>query len=437
MLVSEDFLVKTLGECRVESPLKLSTVRGDGIVDFVRSEQRIYYCIECDAEETVKQLSFEKAGPRKLIYFKPDQVTAAIMTSGGLCPGINNVIRSLVLELFYRYGVKNIVGIRYGHKGLDPTFGYEPEKLTPDVVRKISGVGGSLLGTSRGTVDKEVMVDSLQRYGLNILFGVGGDGSQRGLHELYKVVERRGAKICIIGIPKTIDNDIPYVYKTFGLDTAVTIASHALASAHSEAESAYNGIGLVKVMGRHSGYIAALSTIANNDVNFCLVPEIDFDLEGEGGFLNSLELRLQKRHHAVVVVAEGAGQKYFSSAHRETDPSGNVRLKDIGIYLREKIKEYFSRKNIPIDLKYIEPSYMIRSVPTNANDAIYTDELARYAVHAAMAGKTDMMIGQWHNILTHVPLSLVIKEKKSLDIEGELWRNVLSATGQPMCMRRQ
>ncbi|MGA1824357.1 MAG: ATP-dependent 6-phosphofructokinase [bacterium] len=436
MLSEKDFMVKTLGECKVQSPLKLSTVRGDGIVDFVPEEKRIYYCIECDTKDASRRLSFEKAGPRKNIYFQPDKITAAIMTSGGLCPGLNNVIRSLVLELYYRYGVENILGIRYGHKGLEPAFGYEPVKLTPDVVRKIRGDGGSLLGTSRGAVDKETMVNSLVHYGVSILFGVGGDGSQRGLHALYKIVEEKGLQMSIIGIPKTIDNDIPYVFKTFGLDTAVTIAAQALACAHSEAESAYNGIGLVKVMGRDSGYIAAFSAIANNDVNFCLIPEVDFDCAGEGGFLDSLEKRLERRHHAVVVVAEGAGQKFFSSEMRQTDLSGNKRLKDIGVYLREEIKNYFSGKGIPIDLKYIDPSYMIRSVPTNANDAIYTDELARHAVHAAMAGKTDMMIGQWHNVLTHVPLSMVTQETKRLDIEGELWRNVLSATGQPISMKK-
>ena len=435
MLREKDFIVKNLGECKIHSPLKFSNIRGDGLVNFVPDETRIRYHIECDANEETKNLSFEKAGPRNLIYFRPENLTVALMSSGGLCPGLNNVIRSTVMELYYRYGVKNILGIKYGHKGLDPSFGYEPISLSPEVVFRIHDLGGSMLGTSRGEVDKEQMIDSLVKYGINVLFSIGGDGSQRGLHQLYKVAQKRGLKISFIGIPKTIDNDIFYAYKTFGLDTAVTIACQAIRSAHYEAESAYNGVGLVKVMGRHSGYIAALSTIANNDVNFCLIPELDFDLEGDGGLFDVLKTRLAMRHHAVIVVAEGSGQKFFDNENHKIDLSGNIRLRDIGIFLKHKIIAHFSKMSIPIDLKYIEPSYMIRSVPTNANDSIYTDELARCAVHAAMAGKTDLMIGLWYNILTHVPLSLVTSGTKSLDIEGKIWQNVLSATGQPMLIK--
>ncbi|MFH0926105.1 MAG: ATP-dependent 6-phosphofructokinase [bacterium] len=464
MLTEKDFRVKTLGDCMITSPLKYSTIRGDGLVNFVPDNRRIRYYIDYEApvykretredgnlsgcpltfndeqqttddkQNEFENCSFEKAGPRSMVYFQPAQVIAAIMTSGGLCPGLNNVIRSLVMELYYRYGVKKILGIRYGHKGLDPSFSYEPIELNPAIVSRIHETGGSFIGTSRGTVDKEVMAESLMKYKINILFGVGGDGSQKGLHQLSEASEKRGLKISFVGIPKTIDNDIPYAYKTFGLSTAVTIASEATASAHSEAESAHNGIGLVKLMGRNSGYIAALTTIANNDVNFCLVPEADFDLDGEGGFLDVLERRLIKRHHAVIVVAEGAGQKYFENETVERDASGNVRLKDIGFFLREKIKGYFLKKGIHVDLKYIEPSYMIRSVQADADDSIYTDSLARNAVHAGMAGKTDVLVGNWYNMLTYVPLSLVVSRKKRLDIEGDIWRSVLSATGQPLKM---
>ncbi|MBU1864698.1 MAG: ATP-dependent 6-phosphofructokinase, partial [Candidatus Omnitrophica bacterium] len=338
MLNEKDFEIQMLGKADILSPFKLSTTRGDGIANFVEDYTKIPYCLISPCTPGAEGLFFEHAGPREKIYFQPKDVTAAIMTCGGLCPGLNNAIRSIVMQLFYKYNVRKILGIRYGQKGLDPSFGHEPIKLTPEGVVKIHEIGGSFLGTSRGKVDPGVMVDSLVKYNINILLCLGGDGTQKGLHEIYKVIEKRKLKIAVVGIPKTIDNDISYVYKTFGLDTAVTVAKEAVRSAHCEAESAYNGIGLVKVMGRQSGYIAALTTLANNDVNMCLIPEIPFDLHGNGAFLKVLEARLASRHHAVIVIAEGAGQELFTNEKgvQIYDASGNVRMNDIGLLLKKK-----------------------------------------------------------------------------------------------------
>jgi len=434
MLKEKDFLVKTLGKPSIISPIEFSTTRGDGIVNFIGDDVTIPYSIKSDDDPSVRGLAFEAAGPRKMIFFQPEEVTAGIMTCGGLCPGLNDAIRSIIMQLYYKYGVSEIVGIRYGQKGLDPSSGHEPIRLTPDYAKDIHLQGGSVLGTSRGRVDTGIMVDSLEKYGINTLFCLGGDGTQKGLHEIYRVIKERGLKISVVGVPKTIDNDISYVYRTFGVDTAVTVARQAVRAAHSEAISAYNAIGLVKLMGRESGFIAAMTTIAANDVNLCLIPEVPFSIDGEDGLLDILEKRLQRRHHAVVVVAEGAGQEILEKeeAAATYDASGNIRLGDVGFFLKNTIIENFKEKGINIDLKYIDPSYTIRSVPANAEDSMYAAALGRRAVDAAMAGKTDLLIGYWHNYFTHVPLELAVSKRKQVDPEGELWREVLSTTGQPV-----
>lgn len=432
----EDTMIQTLGERTVTSPLEFSVVHGDGISNFVDPDSRLLYDVEVKAGQNLENpVSFEKSGPYRMIYFPPNDVTVGIMTCGGLCPGLNNVIRAIFMELYYKYNVKNILGIPYGYQGLNPKAGHQPMRLSPEKVEEIHKAGGTILGTSRGRVEPEVMLDSLERHGINILFCLGGDGTQRGLHELSQLARERHKEIAFIGLPKTIDNDISFVFKTFGLDTAVTVADKALASAHFEAKSAYNGIGLVKVMGRASGFIASYATLANLDVNFCLIPEIDFDLDGAGGFLECLQRRLYKRKHAVIVVAEGAGQKFFDNESSSTDASGNPVLNDIGLYLKHRIKQYFKEKQIPVDLKYIDPSYMIRSVPTDSNDSIYTGDLARCAVHCGMAGKTDMLVGLWHGQFVNVPLGLIAGRQKKVNPESPLWRSVLSATGQPISMR--
>ncbi|MBD3307448.1 ATP-dependent 6-phosphofructokinase [candidate division KSB3 bacterium] len=427
MLTAEDLQVKTLGECRFESPLNLPEAL------YVSDATRIHYASEIP-NSTEDHLGFEKAGPRKNMFFDPAETKAAIVTCGGLSPGLNDVIRALVMQLYHKYGVEHILGIRFGYKGLNPANWLEPLKLYPGSVERIHETGGTLLGSSRGNERPEVMVDTLEKLGINILFCIGGDGTLRGANVIWQEVERRGLKVAIIGVPKTIDNDIGYVAKTFGFDTAVAEARHALQCAHVEAKGAQNGIGLVKVMGRDSGFIAAHATLANLDVNFTLIPEVPFDLYGKGGLLEVLEQRLKKRHHAVIVVAEGAGQD-LCAGETTRDASGNLRHKDIGVFLRDEIVKYFKAKNTPITLKYIDPSYIIRSVPANASDSIFCAHLGRYAVHAAMAGKTDMIVGRWHDVFTHVPIPITVSSRKKISAEGSLWLSVLESTGQPVSLK--
>jgi 6-phosphofructokinase 1 len=374
--------------------------------------------------------SFELAGPREKIYFDPSKLRCALVTCGGLCPGLNDIIRAVVLELYYHYGVRNIYGIRYGLQGFIPQYGHDIMELTPRSVSKILDMGGSILGSSRGAQDIEAIVDSLERMNTGILFMIGGDGTLEAANILADSILKRSLKISVVGIPKTIDNDIHMVSRSFGFDTAVEVASQAIAGAHNEAKGYPNGIGMIKLMGRHSGFIAATAALAQQDVNFVLIPEVDFDLTGEKGLLKALEDRLKLRGHAVIVVAEGAGQKFFEGQKEERDESGNIRLKDIGLFLKSEISAYFKAKNIDTTLKYIDPSYMIRSLPANANDSVFCGFLGRDAVHAGLAGKTKLIIGHWNNHFVHVPMNLSVGKRKQVLPTGKLWSTVLESTGQ-------
>ena len=369
-------------------------------------------------------------GPRQHLFFDPTKTTAAVVTCGGLCPGLNNVIRGLFYELQANYGVPEILGIRYGYQGLNPTVGEPPMVLEPHRVEEIHKSGGTILGSSRGDQPPEVMVDFLIERGINMLFCVGGDGTQCGAHVLAQEALRRQAPIAVVGIPKTIDNDIAYVDRSFGFDTAVEKALEHITGAHAEANGVPYGVGLVKLMGRHAGFIAAQATLASGQVNFTLIPEVPFHMEGEDGFLEKLHRRLKKRHHALVVVAEGAGQHLLPESLVKYDASGNRRLGNIGIFLKECITTHLAERGIDTKVKYFDPSYHIRSVEANPSDSLLCYKLARRAVHAAMAGKTDMLIGLRHDRFIHVPLPLVTQSDKSVDPESDLWMGVLASTAQ-------
>lgn len=414
--------VTSLGPARFPSP-----IRG-AVSDALRVPENI---VTMPPALPDPGLLFEVAGPRDKLFFDPQETRAGIVTCGGLCPGLNDVIRSLFLELHHAYGVKEVLGFRGGYQGLDPSRGAEPVVLTPEFVDDIHKAGGTVLGTSRGPVDTSIAVDNLVRRQVNILFTIGGDGTQRGGNDLFQEAKKRGHALAVVGIPKTVDNDVAFVSRTFGYFTAVQEASKVLDRAHTEARSVENGISLVKLMGRHAGFIAAGATVASQDVNFCLVPEVPFKLDGERGFLAALKKRILQRQHAVVVVAEGAGQDLLETSQTERDASGNVKFKDIGLFLRERIESFFKAEKVPIVMRYFDPSYIVRSSPANAEDSILCDLFARYAVHAAMAGKTGLVIGFLHEKFIHVPIELLASRKKNLDPTGLGWTAVLAATGQP------
>jgi 6-phosphofructokinase 1 len=434
---SQPVEVATLGEARFRSPLRRSTTPGDSCPKFVpercfvRPAAEVVLDAEPAAAPPEEDLLFEKAGPRQEIYFDPAKARAAVVTCGGLSPGLNNVIRSLYLELHKNYGVPEVVGIRYGYQGLNPQVGEAPVPLTMEYVEQIHERGGTVLGTSRGAQDAATMVDFLSGRGIDILFCLGGDGTQRGARAIHEEIHRRGLPIAVVGIPKTIDNDIPYCDRTFGFTTAVEAAQQVIGCAHVEAKGARDGIGLIKLMGREAGFIAAAATLASQEVNFILIPEVPFILLGENGLLEALRRRMIERHHAVIVVAEGAGQYLFEDAGKQFDASGNVKLRDIGPFLKQQIVGYFDRHGPKVDLKYIDPSYIIRSLPANCEDDALCDEFARRAAHAGMAGKTGLMIGLISGKYVHVPLRLVTGQRRRVDLEGEFWASVLASTGQP------
>jgi len=436
----EDFYVTSLGKESVETPLKHNRREDSPIYKFVKDSERIIYDTSLDhylkcMKNGETPISFEKAGPREMLFFEPAKTKVAIVTCGGLCPGLNNVIRSLVNELHYRYGISRIIGIKYGFEGLVSSYNHPVVEFTAQMVSNIHLIGGSVLGSSRGNQDVEKIVDTLEIMNINILFCIGGDGTLRGAHDIFKEIEKRKLKISVAGIPKTIDNDIDMIQKSFGFETSFSVARDIIRNAHNEAVGAYNGIALIKLMGRDSGFIAASAALAVQEVNFVLVPECEFELYGTRGFLKVLKKRLEDRKHAVIVVAEGAGQDLFENTVVEKDASGNVKHKDIGIYLKEKISEEFKNKKFPHSIRYIDPSYIIRSTPANANDSKFCNLLAQNAVHAALAGKTDFVVGFWNDHFTLMPIPMVTSKRKKIDIEGELWWNVLEATGQPVSMK--
>ncbi|MDX9752887.1 MAG: ATP-dependent 6-phosphofructokinase [bacterium] len=432
-----DFTVRTLGPCRYKSPLQLSRIMGDYAPNSVADSERIVYPRRLSEIKTCSDagrdiLSFEAAGPRECIFFNPSDVKAAIVTCGGLCPGLNDVIKGLVRGMTYQYKIKTIYGILYGYQGLVERSMLEPLLLTPERVETISNEGGTILGSSRGPQPVEEMVDFLAKRGIQILFTIGGDGTLRGALALTEEIQRRGLDIAVIGIPKTIDNDIMYVEKSFGFETAYSIATQVLQSAHAEAKGAYNGVAIVKLMGRQSGFIAANASVASGEVNFTLVPEVPFDLQPPQGFLAALEERILRRHHALIVVAEGAGQDLFAKESiTQTDASGNIKLEDIGLFVRDKVSRYFQERAIPISIKYIDPSYYIRSVPANPSDKMFCLRLAHNAIHAAMAGRTGMLVGYWNSDFTHLPIEAAVSRRNTIDPEEDLWLSVLESTGQP------
>ncbi|MBU4318324.1 MAG: ATP-dependent 6-phosphofructokinase [Proteobacteria bacterium] len=426
--------IDSLGSAKIVSPVRKGE-NGFTNYDFVSDDERVLIEVEwVKLSERIKNAtpipSFEMAGPREKIYFDPSKLKCALVTCGGLCPGLNDIIRAIVLELYYGYGVRHVFGIRYGLQGFIPQYGHHMVELNPEAVTNILEMGGSILGSSRGPQPVEDVVDSLERMNIGILFMIGGDGTIMGASKIAETITERKLNIAVVCIPKTIDNDIHLVSRSFGFDTAVDVATQAIKAAHNEAESYPNGIGLIKLMGRYSGFIAATAALAEQNVNFVLIPEIDFDLEGDRGLLKTLQKRLELRTHAVILVAEGAGQKYFINKKVEKDESGNVRLKDIGPLLKEEITAYFSNKGMEVSVKYIDPSYMIRSLPANANDGVFCSFLGRNAVHAGMAGKTKVLISHWNDHFVHIPLAATAGKRKHVDPSGALWRSVLEATGQ-------
>lgn len=375
--------------------------------------------------------SFIRAGPRKFVHFDPKKVKAAICTCGGLCPGLNNVVREIVLSLHHLYRIDNVIGIRGGYNGFtDPTF--SPIKLTLESVADCHHQGGTILASSRGGFDIDKIIAFLVKHGINQLYIIGGDGTHRGAYSISQECFKRGHNIAVVGIPKTIDNDVDLIDRSFGFQTSVEAAQAAIVSAKTEARcNLPNGIGIVKLMGRSSGFIAAHATLASGDVDLCLVPEVPIVLEGDKGCLPFLMERVERQGHAVVVVAEGAGEELLGQS-AEVDAGGNRKLPAIGEFIKKKITEYFSAHGKVATVKYLDPSYMIRSVPANSADSLYCMLLGQNAVHGAMAGYTAFTVGLVNNRVVYIPIPRVVATSpRIMDPTGRTWERILSMTRQP------
>ena len=436
-ITSDDVAIKDLGKCQIASPVAAHL--GATAMHFVGEADKVLVndCLSqlgAYAGQVGALPAFEMAGPRNKIFFDPRTVKCGIVTCGGLCPGLNNVVRGIVLELAQGYGVRTILGLRFGYEGLAARFGHDPLVLTPAGVAHIHHQGGTILGSSRGSQDPGEVVDRLEALGIDVLFVVGGDGSIRGALALTAEIARRGLKIGVVGVPKTIDNDIHFLDRRFGFESAFSAAVDVIRSAKVEATGARDGIGLVKLMGRHSGFVACHAALASTDVDLVLIPEIPMALDGEGGVVRYLERVLDRQGHAVIVVAEGAAQEmvaHEAAGGPDRDKSGNAKLKDVGVFLRDRLGVAFSQAGREVTLKYMDPSYTIRSVPASPSDSVYCWNMARNAVHAAMAGNTEMLVGRWHGRFVHVPMPLAIRSRKQVGAGDDLWMSVIEATGQP------
>ena len=432
-----DMEVRTLGPARITSPMEPLLSARPTTEHYVAEDDRVLL------DDTVAGVTargvpaaglpgMEPCGPRRKIFFDPAKTRAAIVTCGGLCPGLNDVIAGLVRSLTYHYKVRRVVGIRNGYQGFCASYGHDVVELTPEGVRDIATDGGTVLGTSRGPQDPEEIVDCLERLHVTVLFVVGGDGSMRGAMEVARVIGERGLLISVVGIPKTIDNDIPYIDQSFGFQTAFSLASDAIRAAQVEAKSTANGIGLVKLMGRHSGFIACYAALARSGADVVLIPEVPFGLDGEQGLLAHLRRRVSERGHAVAVVAEGAGQELMGGTGEGSDASGNAKLQDIGRYLRRRIGDHFADAGVETSIRYIDPSYAIRSVPANPYDSVYCVRLSQAAVHAAMSGRTEMVVGRYRRRFVNIPMRTAVSRRNQVDPDGDLWLAVLESTGQPV-----
>jgi 6-phosphofructokinase 1 len=425
--------ISTVGTAKIANPIQFGRFVEEDDAVLVNISRRT---VEGTPKSRKKpeHVFFEPAGPRDKIYYDPSKTKCAVVTCGGLCPGLNDVIRAIVMAAFHEYKVPAVLGIQYGLAGFVPEQGYDVIELTPDFVSRIHEFGGTVLGSSRGPQEPEAIVDALERMNVSILFMVGGDGTMRAASTVVAEIKKRGLSISVVGLPKTIDND--YVSPSFGFDTSVETAAMAIKGAHVEATGAPWGIGLVKVMGRDAGFIAAQSALSCQEVNFCLIPEEPFDIYGPKGFLAALDARMKERGNAVIVVAEGAGQDLLKASGKQ-DASGNVKLSDIAALLKREILDHFRKQDIEATLKYIDPSYIIRSVPANANDRIYCSFLGIHAVHAGMSGRTGLVISRWNGRYVHIPMAVVTKGKKRINTCSNYWRAVLESTGQPVSMKNE
>jgi len=367
-----------------------------------------------------------RANATRHIYWDPKDVRAAIVTCGGLCPGLNSVVRELTDCLYNEYGVKDILGMRGGYHGLSNPEELTPMYLTPKIVNEIHMKGGSVLMAGRGGNDCIRIVDKLKERDINMLFVVGGDGTQSGAHALFLEARKRKMPISIVGVPKSIDNDVMYFDKTFGFESAVAEAVSVIRGSFVEATSANRAVSIVKLMGRDAGFVSMYAAVASNLVDLCLIPEVDVKLQDVLAYVDKV---LAQKGYMVVAVAEGAGQNFVES--EGVDPTGHTKYGDVGVFLRDAINEHLKRSDDGGRSFYFDPSYMIRAVPANPIDHIFCSRLSRDAVHTAMRGYTGVCVGPIHNIIIIMPMNNIASRQKTVNVHRNMWQVCVHQSGMP------
>jgi len=360
----------------------------------------------------------------KHIWWEPKKVKAALITAGGLCPGLNSIIQGVTNCLWRDYGVRQIVGITAGYNGLSDPAKHPSMLLTPELVEDIHMRGGSILKAGRGGFNAAKICETLRAGGYTHLFVIGGDGTQYAGHLLYVEARKQKLPISVVGVPKSIDNDVLFVDRTFGFDSAVEAAAGVIRNGWVEATSCPNAVGIVKLMGRDAGFVAAHAALASNLVDLVLVPEVEVEMED---VLQFVDATLAHKGHMVVVVAEGAGQAHVATGQK--DASGHTVYGDVGVYLRDTLNKHLKPKGGRTF--YIDPSYIIRSVPPTPNDHIYCARLANNAVHTAMRGYTGVCVGAIHNIIVILKSKLIASGKKQLKIKSSTWQSCVQVCSMP------
>ncbi|MGA7341196.1 MAG: 6-phosphofructokinase [Terracidiphilus sp.] len=433
-------------------------------------------------------LSLPEARPRTHLRYplQPGAMLGiGILVSGGIAPGINAVIDGIVLRhsLYHarqcargrRHSIE-ILGYREGFKGLLRP-GVHPQRLNSAAIRGVVEIGGSYLGTSRadellpGTgpnrnAKLEAAIGRLQNDGVHILYVIGGDGSMSCAHALWHYARRKGYELSVVGIPKAMDNDILWVWQSFGFLSAVEEARQAILHMHTEVSSNPR-VGIVQLFGSDSGFIASHAGYSTA-CDLVLIPEDPMTMDD---IVTHISERLTDRFgngqdiagpYALVVMAETAlpadARKYIDDPRvglsegkrgekealksfldngrrvrgQTPDELRTAGLKIVSRVLQDRIQQELEPREYWRDFRVItnEPRHLIRSIPPSVTDVIFGERLGALAVDNAMAGYTDFMVSQWLTEFVLVPLPLVVLGRKRVPTNGIFWKSVLSKTGQ-------
>jgi 6-phosphofructokinase 1 len=329
-----------------------------------------------------------------------------VLTGGGDCPGLNAVIRAVVRKAIDGYG-DEVVGFRDGWRGPLEDL-HEP--LTIESTRGILPRGGTILGSSRTNVYKRpdgpaIVREALSRHSLDGLIAIGGEDTLGAANRLH------ADGVNVIGVPKTIDNDLGATDQTFGFDTALHVASEAIDRLHTTAES-HNRILVVEVMGRNAGWIALHAGVAGG-ADVILIPEIPFDIEEVCQRITRRHAR--GRYFSIVVAAEGATPAAGSAmtvTAGDTDEFGHPRLGGIGQQLEREIEARTGFETRTTVLGHIQ-----RGGTPTAFDRVLATRLGLAAIDAAHDGRWGTMTALHATRIELVPLAQAVAEVRTVPVE--------------------